>query len=350
MKQLLNCKETETRQRIVRVVMAVLIAAAAGMYVLVIYGRQPDAVSDWDAIWAGATALRHGGSPYAAIDPVRWGWTLRYPMPAIVVVLPFTWLPLAAARVIFVAGSAGLLAYVLASRGTWRLYLLGTSAMYTAVRNVQWVPLLVAIALLSEQRAALRVCGALFSVKPTTGGALWVRKPNWAAVLGGIGIVVLSFLAYPGWLTEWLAALHGIPHKPPLLRPGGFILLLAALRWRDANAWLILILALAPQTTAPYEYLPLILIAQTRKEAVFLGSFGLAAGVVGHFTVPNGPWPVGAEQQWWIALLFYYGPALTLLLRRQRGAAPSNEKTASPILSGPPVDRVVADSIAPGVG
>ena len=31
---------------------------------------------------------------------------------------------------------------------------------------------------------------------------------------------------------------------------------------------------------------------------------------------PQGPWPVGAEYQWWVMLLLVYLPAIVLVLRR----------------------------------
>lgn len=44
-------------------------------------------------------------------------------------------------------------------------------------------------------------------------------------------------LLLPHWPVDWLDALRGAPHyAPPVQRPGGFLLLLAFLRWRQPEA------------------------------------------------------------------------------------------------------------------
>ena len=35
-----------------------------------------------------------------------------------------------------------------------------------------------------------------------------------------------------------------------------------------------------------------------------------------YFLGPQGPWPVGAEYQWWVMLVLIYLPALVAILRR----------------------------------
>ena len=36
---------------------------------------------------------------------------------------------------------------------------------------------------------------------------------------------------------------------------------------------------------------------------------------------PQGPWPVGAEYQWWVLLALVYLPAIALVLRRPNEAS-----------------------------
>ena len=62
--------------------------------------------SDLDQVWYAATALRHGLNPYDVIGPTatwfHWNWPLYYPMPAVLLALPLSFLPLAVARYVFV--------------------------------------------------------------------------------------------------------------------------------------------------------------------------------------------------------------------------------------------------------
>jgi hypothetical protein len=38
-----------------------------------------------------------------------------------------------------------------------------------------------------------------------------------------------------------------------------------------------------------------------------------------YFLGPQGPWPVGAQYQWWVLLVLVYLPALALVLSRPNG-------------------------------
>src|ERR1051325_7669492 len=98
--------------RCARARLVVLIGLSAARYVLLSYRHQsPLAVSDFDAIWTAARALRAGQDPYGAIQSPPWPWNLQYPLPAVLIALPFSLLPLALARAAFMGVSAGLLAY-----------------------------------------------------------------------------------------------------------------------------------------------------------------------------------------------------------------------------------------------
>jgi hypothetical protein len=75
----------------------------------------------------------------------------------------------------------------------------------------------------------------------------------------------------PGWVPRWLAAVATGDHLRPLvLLPGGFVLLLAALRWRRWEGRLLLALALVPQTTDVIGALPLLLLAKSFRALLLL--------------------------------------------------------------------------------
>ena len=117
----------------------------AGIFVVALYSRQHSAViSDWDPTWVGTRALLSGESPYAAIQVPPWPNWLLYPLPALLLTVPFTLLPLWLARGVFVAIGAGAFAYVVTRRGRWTLYFLLSGAMLWSWIDVQWPPLLIA--------------------------------------------------------------------------------------------------------------------------------------------------------------------------------------------------------------
>ena len=113
----------------------------------------------------------------------------------------------------------------------------------------------------------------------------------------------------PDWVQEWLASVARTPHEPHLLRPGGFLLLLGLLRWRQARG------------AAARRPLP----GAADDRAVRDPAPGAAvpespagrrvrrpddAGPLLYQLGPQGPWPVGAEYQWWVLLVLVYLPAI----------------------------------------
>ena len=281
---------------------------AAGM-VLVFYDRAgPLAVSDWDATWFGARALLGGGSPYAVITMPPWPWHLNYPLPGVLISTPFTLFPLHIARALFAAAGTALFAFLVTRRYWWPLFFVTSGAMLASWVPVAWSPLLVAAAL----SPAL---GWILVGKPTMGFALWAARPGWVAVGGGVALIALSFAIYPGWAGEWLSGVSGNPHRPLLLRPLGFLLLLGLLRWRQGEGRLLAALCVVPQTTSLYETLPLVLLVENRLQALAFALLTMLANAL-HFAGPQGPWPIGAEYQWWVNFGLIYLPALLLVLRR----------------------------------
>ena len=285
-----------------------LLAIASAAYVVLFYHRQSSlTVSDFDAIWTAARALRAGHDPYAAVPSPPWPWSLQYPLPAVLIALPFSFVPLWLARAGFMGLSTALLAWGLTRRSWWPLVLLAGGQFLFALQSVQWSPLFTAAVLLP----GLRV---LWSIKPTTGAPLFAGYPDWRTVAGAIGLFGVAFLVWPHWLDGWLPAARTAPHHAAVLRPGGFLLLLALLRWRLPEGRQLAVLALVPLSPHLYEALPLGLVARSRRELLALalcGTIGLAAwGVTPHSVGPDhGLIP------WAIVFLSGYLPALVIVLR-----------------------------------
>jgi hypothetical protein len=305
---------TETPARTLRAAAALTIGLLAGAYVIRVYGTAPISVSDFDAIWAAGRALREGRDPYAAISTPPWPWPLQYPLPAVLLALPFTWLPVAFGRAAFVGVGTGLLAWGLTAKAWWPLWMLAGGQMFAAVGSVQWTPLFAAGLLLPALRW-------LWSAKPTTAAVLFAAIPDRRVIFGGILTLAAAFLIWPGWIHGWLAAAATAPHRPAILRPAGFLLLLGLLRWRRAEGRQLAAIALVPLGPYIYEGLPLLLFARTRRELLLLtccGTMGLLAGLLIMREGGPGHNPI----DWLIVLFSCYLPALLMVLRRPNRTEP----------------------------
>jgi hypothetical protein len=293
-----------------------LTAALTGALLAAIVWSRPQPVrSDLAPIWASAGALLHRQDPYEAVGPGRTFDTTFpqiYPMTSIVTVAPLAALPLRGADVLFVGLGFGLFTWAVTSRRlmTPALVALVSLPALMTLQTSQWSMLLTGAALMPA-------CGWLLVAKPTIGLALFAAYPRWKSAVGCAILLALSFAILPGWLPVWRATLATAPHVvAPITRPGGLLVLLALLKWKRADARLLVALACVPHTTAPYETIPLFLIPATWRQASGLWALAIAAYVAQWATGPylSQPeyWAAGAR---WIVLLMYL-PCLVMVLRR----------------------------------
>lgn len=270
---------------------------------------------DVDQWWWMARQLLRGDDPYAADQVARVFVTrIYYPLTAAVISLPLALLPLEVARGVFVVGTAGLLGFAAGKHRPELWPMLAGMPMLMALRSAQWSPLLTAAMLLPS-------LGWLAAVKPNLGVAMLAGARSVRAVKilvgGGLVVVAVSLLVQPKWPWDWRTVLESSTHFQPLLmRPGGMLVLLALLRWKDPDARLILALGLVPVTGLFYDVLPAGLVARSWKQA-------LALMVVGHVSWMNDWLPrtahTLAEEMWLngrLALWFALLPALALVLLR----------------------------------
>ncbi len=208
--------------------------------------------------------------------------------------------PLAAA--LFIGLSVGLL--VLAHRDHPALIgMLLSAPLLIAVAYAQWSPLLTAA-------AGLPLLGCVLAAKPSIGAAVFLWRPSRRSLLSIAAIVLASLLIWPAWPLFWLANVGAGRHVPPIVTLP--LLAIGLLRWRDARVRLILLLSLAPQFAGSvYDALPLLLVAQTRRQGLILAACGWA-GVALDF------W-LDAE---WALVASTYGAALAVAWR-DRGNQPA---------------------------
>lgn len=270
--------------------------------------------TDFDLLWYSARHLVHGVDPYPRWHD-HWRWPLYYPLPAVFLALPFVMLPLGAARLAFNAAVGATLGLAFRGRELWRWGTFFSGAYVYATIRGQPTPLLTAATLLPA-------LGFLYTVKPNLGIALFAGWPSRLAMIGSVAVLALSFLVLPRWPLEWLEAIRGTPViLSPIRRPFGWLLLLAALRWRSAEGRLLLALALVPQNSLPHEAVVLALIPQNGVQmAVYCVGTWLAT-VVTWALGTHAPSLAAAQVIVWPWLLGgVYLPMLILVLLGQSGS------------------------------
>jgi hypothetical protein len=240
---------------------------------------------------------------------------LLYPLPAVLVMTPVAhvrpelvramWSGLAAVVITFIALSKfGLHGFaIVVSRCAERAFVLA-----------QWSPWFFAGALVPPFQL-------LAAAKPTIAFLVWVYRPTWWPFIGAAVLVPLAFLVWPSWLGEWLATTKGVGFyaaAATVWQGGGPLLLLAALRWRRAEARLLLAMSCVPHNFVWYDQLLLFLVPATAFELWSLSALSWLSMFVAHyyFVRLGIPEPGGqvAFRAPIVALL--YLPALAMVLRR----------------------------------
>jgi hypothetical protein len=286
-------------------------------------GREPPdlrpSAFDVDYFWVAGHAVARGENPYTAtrelIGKGRFDFPFYYPGTAAVVLAPFGALPHRLGVALFTALGLGLLTWSLPG---WRKWILLSAPVFESILIGQWSPWTTAA-------VGLPWLGFIWAVKPSIGLALFAGWPSRKALYGGVATLLLSLLVLPGWPQDWLATLRDTPHyRAPILRPGGFLLLLAFLRWRYPEARMLGALALIPHTTGVYEQIPLLLIPQSRRTlGLFIGLTWLASYLVYTRGTFGATIADGLERQWPYFLVLVWLPALGMvLMRRDRLTAP----------------------------
>ena len=232
-----------------------------------------------------------------------------YPFPTLLAIAPFAWLPLPVATAAFVALSSGLLGYVVLRRAPHQLPLFLGAGFIVALGLGQWTPIVTAT-------FVLPAIAWLAVLKPNVGLAVTVAKPSRLGVLGGAALLVLTLAIQPTWPAEWLRNLRSMPgHPTPLLTPGGFLLLLALLRWRRSEARLVAAMALVPQLMYFCDQLPLWLVPRTRRESMVLSATSLIAWLAAMVLSARADRQPAFNSTWFV-LAGVYLPTLLMVLRR----------------------------------
>jgi hypothetical protein len=270
--------------------------------------------TDFEYYWHASQIWKLGIDPYAVRPRAEWRslWPLWdrlfYPLPALLVVAPFAQTSLRAGHLAFVAVGTGLLGWRLTRRELWPLLIFASPGFAMAARLGQWSPYLTLAALVPST-------GFLLTCKPTLGLACFCYRPTWRAVISGAAILVLSLVIMPSWPGEWLDNLREVrAHPAPISTAIGPLLALAALRWRQREARLLLIMSFVPQLLMFADQLPLFLVSRNQREAWLYTLAGLVVAVIWAPRHYFGAGIVALTAPY--VLVGCYLPALWIVLRR----------------------------------
>jgi hypothetical protein len=301
-----------------RLLFALLIAVVAAGFATSERLRVGSTHSDFAPVWYGARAILTGVNPYRTFGPgleFEYDGNLFYPVPAMLAALPLGFLPEDLASVVFIALSAGLVAYA-ATRESWNMvWVFPSSAFIVAVRACQWAPLMGATMFLPA-------LAWMYSFKPNIGFSIAASTDSKRALIIAVaGTAILSAIGLaiiPSWPVDWfLEVREGTQTEltAPIMRPLGFLVLLTLLRWRQPEARYLLVFACIPQTASWYELFTLLLLARTKREAQLLSivsSLGYVAQIAlleeGSYLMIS---TVGV-----LMMVFGYLPALVVIMLR----------------------------------
>jgi hypothetical protein len=310
-----------TRSRVVAATLVGLGSFALALCFRLILHQQS---SDFDQIVVGAQRILAGQTPYTTTPLPGLPWPIYYPLPALVLGLPLVAWPLPMAHATFCGISGACFGWAMSANGDAKLFALATWPYVLSVSLGQWGPLLMAT-------STIPALGWLGIVKPNLGLALgvgygerWIHRPAvWINFGLTAALIVLSFAFRPRWVSEWISVLSmPTPHLiMPIRVMGGFLLLLALVRWKEPAARTLAALAFVPQTFSSYDSLLVFLVPKTRREAlVLVAATTLVTAIVGYIgTAPTYAETVRRFAPWRIALV--YLPAVLIIIVRDRAVA-----------------------------
>lgn len=280
----------------------------------------------------GAQLLLHGKDPYtSSLSPLPYlvDDPLFYPLPLVLCFIPLAWLPDSIIGGLVFGIITALMVWALqrSERPIW--WFLTSPLFVIALVSTNWSPLITACYLVpallpfSIVKPQFLLLGlVVHHPKELLRHRMW-----WLAVAV---LVLISFVALPAWPQSWLGNIAQAHHPPPLLlMPVGPFLLLALLRWRRQEARFFLAYALVPQLVLWYDQLPLLLLAQTRRDALLMNGIGWLVLVIGWLVF--GYYPLASLLL--IPFLGTFVPALIVILRLPRKAAARTMPQHDPVVA-----------------
>lgn len=228
----------------------------------------------------------------------------QYPLTAALFALPFVRLPPEVAAGLFWGISSALLAFGLTRHGYQRLLVFLAYPYWAGILTVQWSPIIVA-------SAFFPLLLPVTMAKPQIGLPVFLTRLSWRGLLACVVVALLSIAVMPNWPLLWLRQTGNYEHFIPLIVLPGPLLLLALLKYRDRDAWLLLLAALMPQRWF-FDSFILWLIPRSRRQIVWTAFISWGAGIWRWYHIPHSFTQVGR----WTVLLVYLPMMAVILFRK----------------------------------
>ncbi len=281
-----------------RIIISTLIGLAAGAFCWFLLARLKQNAGDFQWAIHLAQRLMAHQNPYDT--PLE-----QYPLPAAFVALPFLRLPPEVAAGLFYGLSSFFLAFGLTRENYSRLRIFAAYPFWAGVLTAQWSTLIAASAFFPMLLPATMM-------KPQVGLPVFLTRLTRRGFLACAVVGAASLVVLPQWPRLWLGQAHNYEHFIPLLIFPGPLLLLALLRYRDRDAWLLLLAAIMPQRWF-FDAFTLWLIPKSRREILPTVFLSWGAGIWRWYHLPANFTEVGRA-----AVIFLYLPMLAVVLLRPK--------------------------------
>ena len=294
-----------------RVAVSVLIGALSGLFCWYLLRHFQQGAADFQWAIHGARRLLGRMDPYDT--PLE-----QYPVTAMLFGIPFVRVvPDVAAAIFFGAGS-GLLAFGVTRNGFARLLVFLAFPYWAAMLTAQWSPLIMASAFFPLLLPATLA-------KPQIGLPVALTHLTRKGVIACAVWIAISLILLPSWPGLWRHQFGNYQHFVPLLVLPGPLLLLVLFRWRESDAWLLLISAMMPQRWF-FDSFILWLIPQSRRQLLFTAALSWGAGIYRWYQMPSS----FAQVRHWTVWFIYLPMLVVLVLRRQVGKSVENTGSQAP--------------------
>lgn len=281
-----------------RVLISLSIGALSGIYCWFLFSRLHLDAADFSASIFAARAILIHHNPYLAKLQL-------YPLPAALFGMPFVSAPLEMAGSIFFGLSSAILAFGLTRTGYTRLFIFLAYPYWAALITAQWSPLLMA-------SAFFPLLMPVILAKPQIGLPIALTSLNWKGVWLCIAFLLISFLLMPNWPLQWSTHFKEYKSFIPLVVFPGPLLLLSLYRYRDRDAWLLILASIMPQRWF-YDAFTLWLIPKSRREIIWTIFFSWGTGILRWYYRPQNITQAG---RW--TVIFCFLPMLIVVLARKQ--------------------------------
>jgi len=237
----------------------------------------------------------------------------QYPLTAAIFAMPFVWLRPEVAAASFYGISSAALAFLITRDGYHRLLIFLAYPYWAGILTAQWSPLILASAFLPWLLPATLA-------KPQIGLPIALTHLSWRGIAACVAAVLLTLALMPRWPWLWIGQFRYYSHFFPILVLPGPLLVLALLRYRRREAWVLFLAALMPQRWF-FDSFTLWLIPKTRRELLWTGFLSWGAGIWRWYRVPQTFLEVGR----WTVCFVYLPMLIVLLLQHSSPNQPSEE-------------------------